>query len=66
MRNLRWVFNTLAKFRLGMIILTVAKDRIYFFFRKKERLFRASLTSANNLVCLCHNANFLLCIDFTI
>ena len=27
MRNLRWVLNTLAKFRLDMITLTVSKDR---------------------------------------
>ena len=28
MRYVRWVLNTLAKFRLDMITLTVSKDRI--------------------------------------
>ena len=31
MRNLRWVLNTLAKFRLDMVTLTVSKDRICLF-----------------------------------
>ena len=43
MRNLQWVLNTLAKFRLDMITLTLSKDRICLFVRKNEKLFRASL-----------------------
>ena len=43
MRNLRWVLNTLAKFRLDMITLTVSKDRICLLVRKKKKLFRAFL-----------------------
>ena len=30
-RNLRWVLNTLAKFRLDMITLTVSKEIICLF-----------------------------------
>lgn len=44
MKNLWWVFNTLAKFRLDMITLIVSKDTICLFDWKKEELFRASLT----------------------
>ena len=38
-----WALNTLAKFRLDMITLTVSKDKISLFVSKKEKLFRASL-----------------------
>ena len=31
MRKLQWVLNTLAKFRLDMITLSVSKDRIFLF-----------------------------------
>ena len=44
-RNLQWVPNTLAKLRLDMTTLTVSKDRICLFvWKKKEKLFRASLS----------------------
>ena len=43
MGNLGWELNTLAKFCLDMITLTVSKDRICLLVWKKEKLFRASL-----------------------
>ena len=40
--------DTLAKFRLDMITLTVSKDKICLFVWKKEQLFRASLRESSN------------------
>ena len=59
MRNLRWVLNTLAKFRPYMITLTVSKDSIYVYLIKKEETISSLLKLLPNnrvakifIVCL--------------